>query len=96
VFLGLCQAKTGRPGFAAQAFRQAVKYDPDNWRYHYELASVQGAAGIDPRPELQTAHRLNPHNIELNDLLASIPKGSSATWDLELTTPGGATGNTPP
>jgi hypothetical protein len=94
--IGLCQAKNGRPGFAAQAFRQAVKYDPDNWRYHYELASVQGAAGIDPRPELQTAHRLNPHNIELNDLLASIPKGSSATWDLELTTPGGATGNTPP
>jgi hypothetical protein len=94
--IGLCQAKNGRPGFAAQSFKQAVKYDPDNWRYHYELASVQGAAGIDPRPELETAHRLNPHNLELNNLLASIPKGSSATWDLELTTPTGATGNTLP
>jgi hypothetical protein len=94
--IGLCQAKNGRPGFAAQALEQAVKYDPDNWRYHYELASVQGAAGTDPRPELSTAHRLNPHNPELNDLLASIPPGSSATWDLALTAPGGATGSTRP
>jgi hypothetical protein len=94
--IGLCQAKNGRPGFAAQALEQAVKYDPDNWRYRYELASVQGAAGIDPRPELSTAHRLNPHNPELNDLLASIPPGSSATWDLSLTAPGGATGSARP
>ena len=94
--IGLCQAKNGRPGFAAQSFKQAAKYDPDNWRYHYELASVQGAAGIDPRPELATAHELNPHNPELNNLIASIPPGSSATWDLELTSPSGASGNTPP
>jgi hypothetical protein len=90
--IGLCQARKGRPGFAAQAFRQAAKKDPDNWRYHYELATVEGNAGIDPRPELATAHRLNPHNLELNDLIASIPPGSSASWSLDLVRPGGATG----
>jgi hypothetical protein len=94
--LGLCQAKNNRPGFAAQALSKATENDPDNWRYHYELASVQGAAGTDPRPELRIAHRLNPHNAELNDLLASIPPGSSATWDLDLTAPGGATGASQP
>jgi hypothetical protein len=88
--LGLCQAQNGRPGFAAQALRQATKHDPGNWRYHYELAAVQGAAGIDPRPELKTAQRLNPYNAELNDLLASIPPGSSAAWDLDLLGPSGA------
>jgi hypothetical protein len=93
--LGLCQAQNGRPGFAAQALGQATKDDPHNWRYHYELGAVQGAAGIDPRSELETAQRLNPHNAELNDLLASIPAGSSASWDLDLLGPGGATAGQP-
>jgi Flp pilus assembly protein TadD len=89
--LGLCQVKDGRPGFAVQALLRATKRDPDNWRYHYELAAAQGAAGIDPRPELLEARRLNPHNPELNDVIRSIPPGQTANWDLELAAPGGAT-----
>jgi hypothetical protein len=88
--LGLCQATDGRPGFAVQALRRASKRDPNNWRYHYELGVVQGAAGLDPRAELATAHRLDPTNPELNDLLATIPKGQTVNWDLQLTAPGGA------
>jgi O-antigen ligase len=89
---GLCQIRKARPAFAVQAFKRAAERDPDNWRYHYELATAQGNAGIDPRPELRTAQRLNPHNPELNSLISTIPPGQSAAWDIELIGPGGATG----
>lgn len=90
--LGLCQISAGRPAFAVQAFQRASDRDPDNWRYHYDLATAQGNAGIDPRPALRTAQRLNPHNAELNSLISTIPPGQSAAWDIELIGPGGATG----
>jgi hypothetical protein len=90
--LGLCQAKRGRPGLAVPAFRKATKNDPDYWRYHYELATVQGASGIDPRGELQRAHKLDPTNATVNDLIKSIPPGETASWDVDLAAPGGATG----
>jgi hypothetical protein len=90
--LGLCQIRAGRPGFAVEAFQRASDRDPDNWRYRYQLATAQGNAGIDPRPELLAAQRLNPHNPDLNSLISTIPPGSSAAWDIELIGPGGATG----
>jgi hypothetical protein len=93
--LALCQAKNGRAGFAIQAMAKAVKRDPDNWRYHYELAAVRGGAGINPRPELLTARRLNPHNADVNDLLATLPAGTAVNWDLELAAPSGATATQP-
>lgn len=90
--LAICQAKAGRPGFGVTAIQKAVDYDPKNWRYHYDMALLQGGAGLDPRPELVTAHRLNPTRAEVTDLLASVPKGSAVNWNLFLVGPGGATG----
>ena len=90
--IGLCQIRAGRPAFAVQAFKRASDRDPDNWRYRYELATAQGNAGIDPRPQLLAAKRLNPHNAELNSLISTIPPGQSAAWDIQLIGPGGATG----
>ena len=29
---------------------RATEQDPDNWEYHYGLALIRGAAGLDPRP----------------------------------------------
>jgi hypothetical protein len=89
---GLCQIRAGLPAFAVQAFKRASDRDPDNWRYRYELATAQGNAGIDPRPQLLAAQRLNPHNAELNSLISTIPPGQSAAWDIELIGPSGATG----
>jgi hypothetical protein len=90
--VGLCQIRAALPAFAVQAFKHASDRDPDNWRYRYELATAQGNAGIDPRPELLAAQRLNPHNAELNSLISTIPPGQSAAWDIELIGPSGATG----
>lgn len=90
--LGLCQIRARRPAFAVQAFQRATERDPDNWRYRYELATAQGNAGIDPRPELLAAQRLDPHNGDLNSLISTIPPGQTVAWDIELIGPGGATG----
>jgi hypothetical protein len=89
--LALCQAKRGRSGFAIQAMEKAVERDPNNWRYAFNLAVLQGGAGLDPRPELLRARRLNPQRAEIKDLLATVPKGSAVDWDLSLLPPSGAT-----
>jgi len=86
----LCQTRLGRPGLAVAAMRRAVQLDPNNWRSRYTLAAVRGAAGLDPRPDLDEALRLNPYNAEMRQLSASIPKGDSASWDLSLTPSVGA------
>jgi O-antigen ligase len=90
--IGLCQAHSGRAGLAVQALREAVAKDPKNWHYHYELAAAQGGAGIDPRPELLLAQRLNPHDPELRQVIKSIPRGESASWSIDVLGPGGAIG----
>jgi hypothetical protein len=72
--------------------QQAVAKDPKNWHYHYELAAAQGGAGIDPRPELQLAEQLNPHDAELHQVITSIPRGETASWGIDLLGPGGAIG----
>jgi hypothetical protein len=89
--LAICQQREGRTRFGVLALERAVERDPDNWRYHYELAALQGGVSLNPRPELVTAHRLNPTQADVNTLLADVPRGSGANWDIELAPPGGAT-----
>lgn len=90
--LALCQARSGRTGLAIDAMRRAVERDPDYWRYHYGLAILRGGIGVNPRPDLVRARRLNPQDAELKALLAELRPGEAANWGLELLGPGGATG----
>jgi Tfp pilus assembly protein PilF len=89
--ISLCQVRAGRPNLALQAMRRAVHRDPDNWRYHFELAAIQGGLGLDPHTELATARRLNPHNADVNNLLATVKPGEAVDWGLELQKPTGST-----
>ena len=57
--LGYCYAAQGLGQKALDAMRAAVSRDPDNWETHYGLAVVRAAGGIDPRPSLDVAMRLN-------------------------------------
>jgi hypothetical protein len=93
--LALCQARRGQLGLATAAVREAVRLDPDNWRYHYDLGVLLGAAGREARPELVRARDLNPYALGLADLLKDLPTGGAVSWDLELEGPTGATLNTP-
>jgi tetratricopeptide (TPR) repeat protein len=94
--LALCQSRS-QLGLAIAAARKAISRDPDNWRYHYDLGLLLGAAGFEARPEIAKAHELNPHtNVpDLTALLKSLPKGEAVNWNLELQGPSGATLNTP-
>jgi len=95
--LALCQEARGQLGLSTAAARKAISRDPDNWRYHYDLGLLQGAAGFQARPEIAKAHALNPHtNVpDLTALLKALPKGEAVSWTLELQGPSGATLNIP-
>jgi O-antigen ligase len=93
--LALCQQKRGRAGFAVDAMRQAVKHDPNNWRYHYELGILLGATGGQARPEIERAHELNPYEPSISRVLVELPKGQAVNWDIELLGPTGAILNKP-
>lgn len=58
--LGFCDIRQGQTQLALQAMDNAVARDPNSWETHYGLAIVRAAAGLDPRPELAIARRLNP------------------------------------
>lgn len=83
--IAYCQARRGNHRLATQAMDRAVDRDPDNWRYRYGRAVLRGGAGLDPRPDLLTARALNPHQPEVNELLATIEKGTAVAWEPTLT-----------
>lgn len=58
--LGYCNVRTGDDRLAVRAMDNAVRRDPANWEMHYGSALVRGAVGLDPRPALREAVRLNP------------------------------------
>jgi O-Antigen ligase len=58
--IAYCDVRLGQEDLAVRVMRGAVERDPRNWRTHYGLAVVRGAAGLDPRPEARRALELNP------------------------------------
>jgi hypothetical protein len=66
--VGYCDLRIGRPDLALPMMQSAADRDPGNWEMRYAVAIARAAQGIDPRPDLAQAARLNP----LNPLLAQI------------------------
>jgi O-antigen ligase len=60
--LGYCDMADGRTRSAVVAMRSAVEQEPSDWQYRYGLAIADGLAGINPRPELRTAERMDPED----------------------------------
>lgn len=58
--IGYCEARLGADDRAIRMMSNAVRRDPENWRYSYGLAIVRGLAGLDPRAAADRAVRLNP------------------------------------
>jgi O-antigen ligase len=78
--LGYCEAQTGRGDRGVDAMKDAIDRDPKNWEYHYGLAVVRAAAGLDPRTEARTAFRLNPLEPRTREALRRLRGHRSATW----------------
>jgi Flp pilus assembly protein TadD len=79
--LAICQSERGNPRLALQAIEKAAKRDPGNWRYAYDTAILLGGAGLEPRPALLEANRLNPRQPQITELLATLRKGEAVSWN---------------
>jgi len=63
-----------------RALRDGLERDPRNWELHYGLGLTRAAAGLDPRPRLRIAARLNPKSALPRDALARFDSNDPATW----------------
>jgi hypothetical protein len=70
--IGYCDARLGADDLAIRMMRNAVRRDPENWRYAYGLAVVRGVAGLDPRAAADRAVRLNPGSERARRLAQSV------------------------
>jgi hypothetical protein len=78
--IGYCQARLGFPRRGMRAMDDALDRDPDNWEYHYGLAVMRAASGLDPRRQARVALRLNPLDPTTNDAADRFRTGSRTLW----------------
>ena len=53
---------------------------PNSWNFHYGLALARGSAGLDPRPEFDRAHDLNPLDVLTQDALTRFKTDRPGLW----------------
>lgn len=78
--IALCHARDGRYAESLAVFRRAVDRDPDNWRLRAWMSAAVAAAGQDPRVGLARAVLLNPLDVPLARLRASVLRSRPARW----------------
>jgi hypothetical protein len=78
--LAYCDVRAGRPRLAIAAVEKALARDPESWEYHYGMALVRAAAGLDPRPQAARALRLNPESPLTQDAVRRFATGDPAKW----------------
>ncbi len=72
--IGYCDARLGGDDLAMRMMSNAVRRDPENWRYSYGLAIVRGVAGLDPRAAADRALRLNPGSERARRLAQTVAR----------------------
>jgi hypothetical protein len=60
--LAYCAARRGDMRRALSEADEAVRRDPKNWRYRFDVALIQTARGHDPLPAARAAAALNPRD----------------------------------
>lgn len=78
--IGYCDLQMGLPQASIAAMREAIKRDPNFWEYHEGLAIASAAAGIDPRPEAETALRLYPLYNTAQQVSSLLARSSPDQW----------------
>jgi len=78
--IGLCDVRLGADQLAVRMERSAVARDPDDWEFHYALAIVEAAAGVDPRAAARRAHQLNPLEPLTHYALTLYDHGNPKVW----------------
>jgi hypothetical protein len=78
--IGMCDLEQGYATASVSALRKAEAYDPTYWQYHYMLALALAGRGIDPRPQLDTALRLDPLESLTHSTLRRFGKTERRQW----------------
>jgi tetratricopeptide (TPR) repeat protein len=78
--LGYCDARYGHRELALTSIRSAINRDPYNWEYHYDLALVLGAGGLDPRREARIARSYNPLSPVTANLARALSGRDPRVW----------------
>lgn len=78
--LGYCDITGGQAQAAVAAMRKAVRVEPGSWEFHYGLAIADSYAGIDPRPQLLVAMRLDPHDRLIQQMAPVLGTSSPRRW----------------
>jgi hypothetical protein len=78
--LGFCNSRLGQGDLARAALASAIRRDPENWEYHYGLALVRAADGLDPRESAQRALELNPRETLTRDAARALRTDRAARW----------------
>jgi hypothetical protein len=60
--------------------RQALQRDPSSWERYFTLALAQASAGIDPRPAVARALRMNPHEPLAQQAAVQLRGASPTRW----------------
>jgi hypothetical protein len=81
--LGYCDARAGRTELGIRMLQAAVRRDPRSWEVHYGLGLVRGVAGLDPRPPLRRARRLNPLDPRIAEALERLDSDRPRVWRRE-------------
>lgn len=76
--IAYCQLRRGNGALAVRSMEMAVQRDPRNWHFHFGLALVRGAAGLDPLPAAREAQRLNPHAPRSGALVKALSQADRA------------------
>jgi O-antigen ligase len=78
--LGNCEIARGQPRAAIGAMQQARDLEPQNWQYEMDVAVAQALAGVDPRPAIRAAARLNPREGTVGLMSSLLNTSSKARW----------------
>ncbi len=78
--LAMCASRRGDTRPALSWARAAVAHEPESWEPHYALALVQGAAGIDPRPQARIALASYPDSQYAREATAAFGRGGARRW----------------
>lgn len=78
--LAMCAAREGATVASVRLAREAVAHDPDSWEPHYVLALALGAAGVDPRRQIEVAREANPERQLLGEAITAVRDSGRERW----------------
>jgi O-Antigen ligase len=80
VVLAYCDLRLGRPDLALKQIDAGLERDPRNWELVYAKGIVRARLGMDPRPQMREALRLNPHDDVTIDGVKLFATGDPRLW----------------